>query len=39
MKISHELKEYATNKNMSVEDAKKSGMLEKSTEFSNITIP
>ncbi len=33
MKISHELKEYAANKNLEIDDAKEHGLQEKANEF------
>ena len=33
MKISHELKEYAANKDLSIDDAQATGLAEKADEF------
>jgi len=33
MKISHELKEYAANKNLSLDEATETGLKEKADEF------
>ena len=37
MKISHELKEYAANKDLSIDDAQATGLAEKANEFKTTT--
>ena len=37
MKISHELKEYAANKDLSIDDAQATGLAEKADEFKATT--
>ena len=37
MKISHELKEYAANKDLSIDDAQATGLAEKANEFKTAT--
>ena len=37
MKISHELKEYAANKDLSIDDAQATGLAEKANEFKAAT--